>query len=365
MIKKIVLTGGPGSGKTTVLNKIKQVYEQQGIKVIVVSETATELLNSGISFLDGTISLLDFQEMVLRLQLTKEDLVDRTIDYSSKEDILIVYDRGTLDNCAYISKEEFDQILERLSNIKSYSDLINKYDLVINLVGSKEFYTTENNKARSESVQEALELGNRTLNSWVGHKNLKIVKPKDTIGEKINEVLNIINFELKKNRVKRQEKYSVDLNNTNLEYVLNNSKCSCIEQVYLESDKDIEKRLRKIEFNDSISYIFSVFKIVDGKKIIIEERVIDKNIYNSLLDFKDKKCDIIRKKRYYFTYDGEYFYLDIFNDNKDVGILEINVLENEKVRVPDFVCVLENVTNNESYYNKMIASREGIVLDKK
>ena len=225
--------------------------------------------------------------MVLRLQLTKEDLVDRTIDYSSKEDILIVYDRGTLDNCAYISKEEFDQILERLSNIKSYSDLINKYDLVINLVGSKEFYTTENNKARSESVQEALELGNRTLNSWVGHKNLKIVKPKDTIGEKINEVLNIINFELKKNRVKRQEKYSVDLNNTNLEYVLNNSKCSCIEQVYLESDKDIEKRLRKIEFNDSISYIFSVFKIVDGKKELLKSGHLG-NKYRRL--FWDKPC---------------------------------------------------------------------------
>ena len=165
MVRKIVLTGGPGSGKTTVLNKIKQIYEQQGIKVIVVSETATDLLNSGISFLDNTISLLDFQEMVLRLQLTKEDIVDRTINYSTKEDILVIYDRGTIDNTAYISKEEFDIILKRVCN-DSFSDLLNRYDLVINLVGREDFYTTENNKARSEKVDQALELGKKTLYSF-------------------------------------------------------------------------------------------------------------------------------------------------------------------------------------------------------
>ena len=363
MVRKIVLTGGPGSGKTTVLNKIKQIYEQQGIKVIVVSETATDLLNSGISFLDNTISLLDFQEMVLRLQLTKEDIVDRTINYSTKEDILVIYDRGTIDNTAYISKEEFDIILKRVCN-DSFSDLLNRYDLVINLVGREDFYTTENNKARSEKVDQALELGKKTLYSWIGHKNLKIVKPKDSIDEKINEVLNIINELLEKNRVKRQEKYSVDLLKSNIDEVLNNSKCACIEQVYLEAEENVEKRLRKIEFNDSISYIFSVYKVINGKKVIIEENVIGKELYSNLLEFRDKKYGIIRKKRYYFTYDGGYFYLDIFNDNKEIGILETNVLENEKVVIPSFISVLENVTNNDSYYNRMIAYKKGKELKK-
>ena len=91
MIKRIVLTGGPGSGKTTVLDKIKEVYAREGIKVLVVTETATELINGGISFLDETVSLLDFQELVLRLQLAKEEIVDRALELSSKEDILVIY----------------------------------------------------------------------------------------------------------------------------------------------------------------------------------------------------------------------------------------------------------------------------------
>ena len=65
MVKKIVLTGGPGSGKTSVLEYINKIYSGEGYKVVIVSETATDLMNSGITFKDGTISLLDFQELVM------------------------------------------------------------------------------------------------------------------------------------------------------------------------------------------------------------------------------------------------------------------------------------------------------------
>ena len=365
MIKRIVLTGGPGSGKTTVLDKIRDVYTKEGIKVLVVPETATELINSGISFLDGTISLLDFQELVLRLQLAKESIVDRALELSSKEDVIVIYDRGTIDNTAYISKEEFETVLTRLNHEKSFSDLLNKYDLVINLVGREDFYTTENNKARSESVNEALKLGNKTLQSWVGHPKIRIVKPKDTVDEKINEVLNIINSLLDKKQVKRQEKYSVDLTRTDLNFILDNSKVAEIEQTYLVASDNVEKRLRKIVFNDSVSYVLSVFKVEkDGSKVIVLEKQLDQSIYESLLDFKDDKYDIIKKKRYYFTYDGEYFYLDIFGNNNEIGILEINVMENEVVRIPEFIATLENVSRNESYFNKGIALKKEKELKK-
>lgn len=366
MIKRVVLTGGPGSGKTTVLDKIRDVYAREGIKVLVVAETATELINSGISFLDSTVSLLDFQELVLRLQLAKESIVDRAIELSSKEDILVIYDRGTIDNTAYINKEEFENVLTRLNHEKSFSDLLNKYDLVINLVGREDFYTTENNKARSESVTEALKLGDRTLQSWVGHPKVRIVKPKDTVEEKINEVLNIINDLFNKKQVKRQEKYSVDLGKTELDYITSKGKEALIEQTYLLATEGVEKRLRKITFNDSVSYILSVYKqLEDGSRVIVLEKQLDESIYKSLLEFKDPKYEVIEKKRYYFTYDGEYFYLDIFNNNDEIGILEINVMENEDVKIPDFITVIENVTKNESYYNRGIALKKGKVLEKK
>ena len=46
MIKRIVLTGGPSSGKTSVLEKIEQIYSAQGYRVILVDETATYEINT-------------------------------------------------------------------------------------------------------------------------------------------------------------------------------------------------------------------------------------------------------------------------------------------------------------------------------
>ena len=48
MYKKIVLTGGPCSGKTTSIQKIEEEFTQLGYKVIIVPEAAPILINSGI-----------------------------------------------------------------------------------------------------------------------------------------------------------------------------------------------------------------------------------------------------------------------------------------------------------------------------
>ncbi len=357
MVHRIVLTGGPSSGKTTVINKIKSVYAAQGVRVFIIDETATYLINNGIKpFGDDAIDLIDFQELVMRLQLAKEEIVERAINMMPDAETLVIYDRGTIDNTAYINAEQFENVLTRLNHVKNFSDLINTYDLVINLVGASSFYTTENNAARSEAADEALRLGEVTLKAWMGHPKIKIVLPSETMDGKINEVLNIINDEMKKNPVKRQEKYLVDLQNTALATIVQKGKEIEIEQTYLESEENVEKRIRKSVINGCPSYTLSVYKIrEDGTKIIVSEKQIDEKNYNILLEFKKKDSSVIRKKRYYFSEAGEYFYLDVFADNQETGILEINIRENEQVKIPPYVRVLENVTGKEQYYNSTIA----------
>ena len=74
MIKKVVLTGGPSSGKTTVLNSIVKEFNKHFVKVIVVPETATELITAGVRmFGEDKIDALDFQELVIRTMIFKED----------------------------------------------------------------------------------------------------------------------------------------------------------------------------------------------------------------------------------------------------------------------------------------------------
>ena len=72
-IKKIVITGGPCSGKSTMLNLIENTFKEKGYKVLIVSETATELIRGGISPLGGKENMFIFQDYLLNLQLKKEE----------------------------------------------------------------------------------------------------------------------------------------------------------------------------------------------------------------------------------------------------------------------------------------------------
>ena len=57
-------------------------------------------------------------------------------------------------------------------------------------------------------------------------------------------------------------------------------------------------------------------------EVMVSEKRIDRSIYESLLEFRDKDKVDIKKKRYYFVYEGGYLHLDMF-DGDDEMILAI------------------------------------------
>lgn len=74
---KVALTGIPSSGKTTVINGILERFTEQGYRVLIVPETATEFINSGITPVgENKIDPLIFQELVLRKQLVKKNYMN-------------------------------------------------------------------------------------------------------------------------------------------------------------------------------------------------------------------------------------------------------------------------------------------------
>lgn len=357
MVKKIVLTGGPGSGKTSVLKRIKDEYTAKGMKVIIVPETATEIINMGIKpFGEDKVDIVEFQKLVLQYQLVKENIVDKYM-MGAKQDCLIIYDRGMMDGQAFVSTDEFRDVIHSACPNKDYYDLLNSYDLIINLVSRPDFYTIENNPSRSESAGRAMELGDLTLGSWLGHERLRVVKPKDKIEEKEDEVIEIIDDLLAYGNSKRQEKFVVDLDSSDLSKIICLAKKVKIEQIYLKSKKNIEFRIRKSMLADSVNYKMSIFrKYEDGRIDILKEENIDEATYYKLSKLRDENYNTIYKTRYYFTYNGEYLYLDVF-DEQELGILEINVKDNDIVIVPDFLTILDKVSqsNNSKYSNMRLA----------
>lgn len=186
-ITKIVITGGPCAGKSTAMSWIQNAFTQKGYRVLFVPETATELITGGVApWTCGTN--LEYQKCQMRLQMVKEQLFERAAATMDADKILIVCDRGALDNRAYMTDEEFRQLLEDLQ--QNEVELRDSYDAVFHLVtaakGAEEFYTTANNSARIETVEQAAALDDKLIASWTGHPHLRIIN-NTTDFEKKNE----------------------------------------------------------------------------------------------------------------------------------------------------------------------------------
>lgn len=178
-IYRVVLTGGPASGKTTLISRILKEFKQDdGWRVITIPETATELISGfGINPFGVCMSMLKFQDFVIADQIHKEKLALEAAEVVPEEKVLIVYDRALLDNKAYISDEEFAETLMRVGG-KSESEVLAGYDAVIYLVTcakGAEFAYNLGNNARSESIEHAREIDDRTLRAWSAYPNLRII----------------------------------------------------------------------------------------------------------------------------------------------------------------------------------------------
>ena len=189
-ICKIVITGGPCGGKTDGIPAIKEYLESRGVGVIAVAETATELIDSGITI--EKVGLEKFQTILFDRSLNKEKTAIEAAFLMNK-DIVILYDRGLLDGKAYMPKEMFDALIRKYNMTEE--DLLNRYDAVFHLVttadGAEEFYTLKN-KARSETPEEARVLDKKTKEAWVEHPHLRIFDNSTDFEGKINRVLNEI-----------------------------------------------------------------------------------------------------------------------------------------------------------------------------
>ena len=192
-IKKIVITGGPCGGKTEAKKWIENVGTKMGYTVLFVPETATELIPGGVCPWTCKTNM-DYQIIQCELQLKKEELFLRAATGMPKDKILIVCDRGFMDNRAYMNEEEYQTVLSVLN--VSELDVLNSYDAIFHLVsagkGLQEFYQLESNSARIETADEAAILDDKILECWANHPNRKIINNAIDFQSKMQDLANQI-----------------------------------------------------------------------------------------------------------------------------------------------------------------------------
>ena len=357
-ITKIVITGGPCAGKSTAMSWVQNAFTQMGYTVLFVPETATELITGGVApWTCGTNG--EYQKCQLRLQLDKEKVFEQAAKTMDARKVLIVCDRGALDNKAYMDSLEFAQVLEFLGT--NEIELRDNYDAVFHLVtaakGAEEFYTTANNSARTETVDEAAALDDKLISAWTGHPHLRVIDNSSNFEDKMKRLIaDISSFLGEPEPFEIERKFLIEY--PDIKWLESIPNCQRIEiiQTYLKSDNDDEVRVRQRGIDGHYIYFQTTKrKVSDIKRVEIERRLSESE-YIRLLMNADTTRRQIRKDRYCLTYENQYFEIDVYPFWNDKAIAEIELSdENADIKFPKQIKVIKEVTDDESYKNASLA----------
>ena len=359
-ITKIVITGGPCAGKSTAMSRIQEEFGELGFSVLFVPETATELITGGVApWTCGTVA--EYQICLLKLQLKKEKIFEEAARTMDAEKVLIVCDRGALDSKAYMEPQEFYEAAKAVDS--NEVELRDNYDAVFHLVtaakGAAEFYTTDNNSARTENIEQAIALDEKLISAWTGHPHLRVIDNSVTFEGKIKRLIaEIAAFLGEPEPYEIERKYLIEY--PDIDWLEANPTCQRIEiiQTYLKSQSDDELRVRQRGINGNYIYFQTIKRKVDDVKRVEIERRLSKEEYLELLMDVDTTKRPIRKTRYCLTYENQYFEIDVYPFWDDKAIVELELSdENAQITFPKQLKVIKEVTDDENYKNSFLANK--------
>ena len=360
-ISKIVLTGGPCAGKTTGQSWIQNAFTKLGYTVLFIPETATELINGGVApWTCG--SNLEYQKCQMRLQLEKERVFEQAARGMRAGKILIVCNRGAMDNRAYMDELEFTRLLDELDTTEV--QLRDGYDAVFHLVtaakGAEEFYTKANNEARKETPAQAAALDDKLIAAWTGHPHLRVIDNSTVFEDKLKRLIaEIRSFLGEPEPMEIERKYLIEYPDLKWLESLPNCRKVDIIQTYLLANEGDELRVRQRGENGSYIYTKTLKRRIDDvKRVEIEERLTQGD-YLRLLMEADPDRRPVRKTRYCLTHDNQYFEIDVYPFWQDKAIAEIELRdENAEIRFPKELKVIREVTDDPAYKNAALAARK-------
>jgi predicted ATPase len=178
----VVLSGGPGAGKTTIINKLAQMgYD-------TVSESPTEVIKDEQAHGNPRPweKFVEFQQRILDLQVQKLSLI-------SKKDGYIFCDRGTADGLAYYLHKKMTPSDLYVQTIKN-----NPADIVFLVDYPPSNYSAD--IVRHEDVSEALELHEYIRQVYEDNLGYRIFRVNQaSVDERVAFILNSLGLKIANN----------------------------------------------------------------------------------------------------------------------------------------------------------------------
>eukprot|EP00347_Sterkiella_histriomuscorum_P006587 403352200 len=375
-ILKICLTGGPCAGKTTAMTHLTNVLTQFGYRVFCVPEAATLFQKGGamINMSDFTFDMqVKFQISLMQMQIHLEDTFMELAVNEGKRSVLLC-DRGLMDGSAYVSKEQWDAVLDEMG--WSPVQLRDKrYDIVLHLVtaadGAPDFYN-KSNEARYESEEQAVAVDRKLQKAYLGHHGFFIVDNhlKD-FAQKIDMAVKIVTKNLglptpnslfKKFLIKIPN----PLDHTSIgfppqEYVdtfeVEETLLMPEFTVSVDSESQVEVYLRKRGKN--YQYVHNLeIRYTQNNKRISEQKIITARKYLELYQQRDPTKVTLKKRRTCFIWNGQPYQVDTIMNVEGTPVFLRAEVQQDRIYVPDFINCIRDVTKEEIFTSKELASKD-------
>lgn len=183
--RRVVLTGGPGAGKTALLELIRQSFCSH---VKVLPEAASVVFGGGFPREDDPACRRAAQRAIYHVQRELEIVGD------SHNPAVVLCDRGTIDGLAYwpVPVEDFWSSLGTTLEVE-----LGRYDAVIHLrTPALAHGYNHQNPLRTESATAAAEIDSRIAQVWARHPRRFIVESSSDFLDKAAQALEILRREM-------------------------------------------------------------------------------------------------------------------------------------------------------------------------
>ncbi len=177
---KIVLTGGPSAGKTTIAEIIARTFRKT---FTLVPESASILFRGGFPRSTEGDGLMHQQVAIFHVQKQLELAI-----HAKQPQSHLICDRGTLDGLAYWQGEQED-FFKKVNS--TFTQELGNYDWVIELdTANPLFYNS--NSLRIETAEEAKLINQKIKNVWSHHPQHVLITNSTDFDKKIDRVLRVI-----------------------------------------------------------------------------------------------------------------------------------------------------------------------------
>lgn len=181
---KIVLTGGPCAGKTTLAEMLGRAFQHS---VVHVPESASLLFTGGFPRFPAPEARRATQRAIFQVQRELEAAY--SAEFPGRA---LVLDRGTVDGAAYWPEGPAEYFAALGTTLEAE---LARYDHVIYLESAAEkdyLVHKEANPHRRETWEEANALDEQTKKLWTRHPSFTLIANRRSFAAKVSEVLGVV-----------------------------------------------------------------------------------------------------------------------------------------------------------------------------